>query len=241
MIDNKKVLAMIPARSGSKGIIGKNIKKIGGKPLIAWPIEAAKSSKYIDKIIVSTDTDEIANVALSYGAEIPFLRPSYLAQDKSTTYSVIQNIISYYKELNETYDYFVLLEPTSPLTTFKDVDDAILELHKSKENADSIVGVSKLESFHPKFSVNINKQGLIEQFMGDFGESVRRQDLDDLYFREGSLYISKIDALIREKSFYHSKTLPYIVPKWKSFEVDDMVDFICIEAIMKAINNNKIF
>ena len=241
MISNKKILAMIPARSGSKGIIGKNIKEIGGKPLIAWPIEAAKFSKYIDKIIVSTDTDEIANVALSYGAEIPFLRPSDLAQDKSTTYSVIQNIISYYKELNETYDYFVLLEPTSPLTTSKDVDDAILELHKSKENADSIVGVSKLESFHPKFSVNINRQGLIEQFMGDFGESVRRQDLDDLYFREGSLYISKIDALIREKSFYHSKTLPYIVPKWKSFEVDDMVDFVCIEAIMKAINNNKIF
>ena len=135
MIGNKKILAMIPARSGSKGIIGKNIKEIGGKPLIAWPIEVAKSSKYIDKVIVSTDTDEIANVALKYGAEIPFLRPSDLAQDKSTTYSVIQNIISYYKELNETYDYFVLLEPTSPLTTSKDVDDAILELHKSKENA----------------------------------------------------------------------------------------------------------
>ena len=114
-----------------------------------------------------------------------------------------------------------------------------LKLHESKENADSIVGVCKLESFHPKFSVNINNKGLIEQFMGDFGENLRRQDLDDLYFREGSLYISKIDALIREKSFYHNKTLPYIVPKWKSFEVDDMVDFICIEAIMNAISNGE--
>ena len=135
----------------------------------------SKSSKYIDKIIVSTDTDEIADVALKYGADIPFLRPSYLAQDKSTTYSVIQHVIDYYKKLNETYDYFVLLEPTSPLTTSKDVDDAIIKLHESKEKADSIVGVSKLESFHPKFSVNINQQGLIEQFMGDFGESLRRQ------------------------------------------------------------------
>lgn len=239
MIGNKKILAMIPARSGSKGIIGKNIKKIGGKPLIAWPIEAAKSSKYIDKIIVSTDSDEIASVALKYGAEIPYLRPTDLAQDKSTTYSVIKNILSYYKKLNEIYDYFVLLEPTSPLTTPKDVDEAMFKLHESKENADSIVGVCKLESFHPKFSVNINNKGLIEQFMGDFGENLRRQDLDDLYFREGSLYISKIDALIREKSFYHNKTLPYIVPKWKSFEVDDMVDFICIEAIMNAISNGE--
>ena len=127
MIGNKKILAMIPARSGSKGIIGKNIKKIGGKPLIAWPIEAAKSSKYIDKIIVSTDSDEIASVALKYGAEIPYLRPTDLAQDKSTTYSVIKNILSYYKKLNEIYDYFVLLEPTSPLTTPKDVDEAMFK------------------------------------------------------------------------------------------------------------------
>ncbi len=236
MIENKKILAMVPARSGSKGLTGKNLKILGDKPLVAWPVKAALNSQYIDKVIVSTDSEEIADVASACGAEVPFIRPASLAGDNSTTFSVIRHLVDYYEKNHETFDYFILLEPTSPLTTSDDIDKAIMKLEEHRNVADSIVGVSKLESFHPQFCVEITSEGFIDQYMGDLGSSTRRQDLKDLYFREGSLYLSKTKALIDNKGFYHKRTIPYIVPKWKSFEVDDIVDFICVEAIIKNLN-----
>ncbi|MCK5082649.1 MAG: acylneuraminate cytidylyltransferase family protein [Candidatus Omnitrophica bacterium] len=239
MINGKSVLAIIPARGGSKGLPGKNILPLNGKPLLGWPVEAARSSQYVDRVIVSTDDEEIAGVAREQGAEVPFLRPSELASDTSTTMSVLEHAIMHFKKEGCEYEYCVLLEPTSPLTESTDVDNALEKLDSNRDIADSIVGVSKVEAAHPTFDVFINKKGLIEPYLPNgFSRIGRRQDLDDLYFFEGTVYVSKIPALLEKKSFYHDKTIAYVVPRWKSVEVDEMADLICVEAIMK--NKDKI-
>lgn len=239
MINGKSILAIIPARGGSKGLPQKNILHLCGLPLLGWPVKAAQDSIYVDRVIVSTDDEEIAKIAQEQGAEVPFLRPPELALDTSTTISVLEHAIEYIKKEGSIYEYCLLLEPTSPLTESADVDGALENLDSSRDIADSIVGVSRVEAAHPTFDVIINKNGLIEPYLPDgFSKIGRRQDLEDLYFFEGSVYISDTLILLEKKSFYHEKTLPYIMPRWKSIEVDEMVDLICVEAIMK--NKDKI-
>ncbi len=240
MIKSKKIITVIPARGGSKGLPAKNIMELCGRPLIGWPIQAALNSKYIDKIIVSTDSSIIANIASEQGAEVPFLRPIELATDDSTTQSVIEHAIDFFLKKGEQFDYCVLLEPTSPLTTTDDINKALEQLESSRMIADAIVGVSRLEATHPDFCIQINHKGLIQPFiLDDFSKAGRRQELNEYYFLDGSLYISDVLILINKKGFYHKRTLPFITPKWKSLEIDDYVDFICIEAIMKNINKIK--
>ena len=235
MIEGNKVLALIPARGGSKGLPGKNIKDLCGMPLLAWPIRAAKESNYIDQVIVSTENKNYADIARSYGASVPFIRPAKLAKDDSTTYLVVEHALNYLKSQNEMYDYMVLLEPTSPLTTSKDIDEALKLLISKRNLADSVVGVSKVEATHPVFDVRINDKGLIEPYATENFSTFRRQEIEDLYHFEGSLYISDTKILLKEKTFYHERTLPYIVPRWKSLEIDEMVDMITAEALI----NNK--
>ena len=234
------MLTIIPARGGSKGLPRKNIINLHGRPLIGMPIQAASGSNYVDKIVVSTDDREIADIALAQGADVPFLRPQDLATDTATTISVVEHAIQFLSGLGETFDYCVLLEPTSPLTETQDIDDALKKLELNRNIADSIVGVSKVESTHPAFDIKINRRGLIEPFMGgDFSTMLRRQDISELFFFDGSLYISDTNVLFKKKSFYHNRTLPYVTPKWKSFEIDDIVDLICVEAIMKNLDRIK--
>ena len=235
MIEGNKVLALIPARGGSKGLPGKNIKDLCGMPLLAWPIRAAKESNYIDQVIVSTENKNYADIARSYGASVPFIRPAKLAKDDSATYLVVEHALNYLKSQNEIYDYMVLLEPTSPLTTSKDIDEALKLLISKRDLADSVVGVSKVEATHPVFDVRINDKGLIEPYVGNGFNILNRQVIDTLYYFEGSLYISDLAILIREKSFYHNRTLPYIVPRWKAIEIDELVDYVCVEAILQNI------
>ncbi len=231
MHNNKTFLAIIPARSGSKGLPDKNIKIINGKPLIAWSIEAGLKSKYIDRLIVSTDSEKYAEIAKDFGAEVPFIRPDKISTDESSRKDVIKHSLDFFKNKNELYDYIVLLEPTSPLTTETDIDTGIEKLLLDK-SAESIVGVSLSEVSHPDFLVNL-KNGFLN-FINENQKSsvIRRQDLEDLYFYDGTLYISEIDSYL-EKEFYHEKTLGYVTPKWKSLEIDDMYDFIMVEAIMQ--------
>lgn len=238
MYNNKKILAIIPARGGSKGLPNKNIKPLCGKPLIGWSIEQAEGSAYIDEIFVSTDSAEIASVAESFGIEVPFLRPAELATDTSPSSGFVLHTIDYYRSQGEEFDYILLLEPTSPLRDVADINTAIEQLlnHKS---AKSIVGVSKVEATHPAFLVNLSKEGLLEPYLGEM-KALRRQELNDLYFFEGSLYLSEIDYYIKTESFYHNLTLPYVVPKYKSYEVDDIVDFYIIEKLLELKLNNTL-
>ncbi len=235
MINGKSVLAVIPARGGSKGLPKKNILPLVDKPLIAWSIEVGKESKYIDKLIISTDDKKIVDVAESYRCEVPFIRPANLSSDEAATIDVLIHAIKYFTKNNEVYDYLILLEPTSPLRDSNDIDAAMDMLESNRERADSIVGVAKVEATHPVFDVRINDGGLIEPYATENFSTFRRQEIEDLYHFEGSLYISDTKVLFKEKTFYHERTLPYIVPRWKSLEIDEMVDMITAEALI----NNK--
>jgi CMP-N,N'-diacetyllegionaminic acid synthase len=236
VINNKKVLALIPARGGSKGLPRKNVIDLCGRPLLGWPIQAAKGSRFIDRLIVSTDDREIAESAARQGAEVPFLRPPELATDTATSSAVIEHAISFLKTLGDQFDYLVFLEPTSPLTESEDIDRAIEKLDNARGIADSIVSVSRVEAAHPIFDVTIGENSLIMPYGSEkFFSAGRRQNISDLYFFDGSLYISDVDVYLDKKSFYHERTLSYIVPKWKAFEVDDIVDLICIEAIIRNL------
>ena len=232
MYKNKTFLAIIPARGGSKGLVGKNIKELCAKPLIAWSIESGLKSKYIDEVVVSTDYEEIANIAKEHGANVPFLRPTYLANDTSTSFDAIKHTIEFYKdELNQEFDYIVLLEPTSPLREFEDIDSAIEKLLLS--SAEAIVGICKTEDQNPAFLVHKDNNDFIAGYVDKDMKVKRRQDIEDVYFFEGTIYISKTDMLLKKQTFYHEKTIGYEVPKYKSLEIDDIYDFIMVEAIMK--------
>lgn len=236
MYKNKKIIAIIPARGGSKGLPGKNIKQLLGKPLIAWTIEQSKASKYIDTIFVSTDNEQIADVARTLGIDIPSLRPAHLAMDNSSSMDVILYTLHMFEEKGKHFDVVILLEPTSPLREVSDIDRS-LEILISNKEAESIVSICKVEAQHPMFLVRLENKWLSPYLNINFNVQ-RRQEIEDLYFFEGSLYASYVNSLKLRKNFYHDKTLGYIVPKWKSFEVDDMIDLVIIEAILNARMNS---
>jgi CMP-N,N'-diacetyllegionaminic acid synthase len=234
VIEGKRVLAIVPARAGSKGLPGKNVRQLGGKPLLAWPTVAAKASRYVDRVIISTDSQEFADIAVAHGAECPFLRPADLASDTAPSIGFILHALSTLEAEGEVYDFVVLLEPTSPLTEASDVDGALEQLVAS--NADAIVGVSAMETQHPAFSVLRDATGRIKPAQSaDFANLPRRQDLAPVFALDGSLYISAVAALRRESGFCHDRTLGFVTERHKAFEVDDLVDFIAIEAIMQRL------
>lgn len=230
-----EILFVIPARGGSKGLPGKNIRPIAGKPLIAWSVESAK--KAAEKIgncdlIVSTDSQEIADVAKKYGADAPFLRPEHLANDTAASIDVMLHALDFMQSSGKTYKYLAMIEPTSPQRSAEDLIGAYEKL-KNTEYAESIVGVSRTESCHPLFLTKLENDFLVPYENKEY-KVYRRQDIDEVYFFEGSMYISKVDSLKTRKSFYHQKTLGFAMPKWKSFEIDDITDFLVIEQLLKA-------
>lgn len=235
MKKDRSILAVIPARAGSKGLPGKNVKKLLGHPLLSWPILAAKGSQYIDKVIVSTDSEEYARIAIDYGAEVPFLRPKELAKDTSATFDVLKHALDSLAP-DEMFDFIVLLEPTSPQTESGDIDAAIDKLF-DHPSAKSIVGIAKSEAAHPAFSVNIKSDGTIKPLYRDEFVVLRRQEIDDVYYFSGSLYLSEVATLLETKTFYHQHTLGYEGPKWKAGEIDDEVDFLVIESLMNYYLN----
>ena len=232
MIDGKKVIAIVPARQGSKGLAKKNIIDFLGKPLLVWSIEAALQSNYVDRIIVSTDSTEIAGVGETFGADIPFIRPSYLSQDNSTSVDVICHAIEFMSEkLDENFDFVILLEPTSPLRTSEDVDSA-LEKFIGNPDARSLVSVGESESQHNTLQFNITESEFIsvEPSSKKFVH-MRRQDLARSYFLDGSIYLSYIHTLFEFASFVHGKTLTLSLPKWKNIEIDDEYDYVMALAL----------
>jgi N-acylneuraminate cytidylyltransferase/CMP-N,N'-diacetyllegionaminic acid synthase len=233
MIDDQTVLAIVPARGGSKGLPGKNKRLLAGKPLVAWPVGAARGSACVDKVLCTTDDPEIRDIALAHGAQAPFLRPAHLASDTASSIDAIVHAIDHLAAQGEHYDYIVVLEPTSPLTTSADVDKALATLHARRDDADAIVGVSKVESTHPEYDVRLGADGRISPYLApDFKSLKRRQDIEPLHFLEGSLYISTLASLRAEHGFYHSRTLGYEVPRWKSVEIDELADFLFVETLL---------
>jgi len=235
MIDGKRVLAIVPARKGSKGLPLKNIRPLGGKPLLAWPIAAARASAHVDRVIISTDDQGFADIAVAHGAEAPFLRPAEMASDTAPSIDFILHAVDTLAAAGDVFDYLVLLEPTSPLTEGADVDAALAQLVAA--DADAIVGVSRLEATHPAFAVRRADDGAITPYAAaTFGEMPRRQDIEPLFVLDGTLYASTVAALRRERGFCHTRTLGYETARHKAHEVDDLVDFICIEAIASNLD-----
>ena len=150
MIDNKRVLAIVPARAGSKGLPGKNIRLFCGKPLLQWSVEHGLSSRYVDLVIVTTDSTEFADIARKSGALVPFLRPDHLSSDTASSADVILHAVDFLEERGDIFDVLVLLEPTSPLRSPEDIDKA-LEMLATEPDAESVVSISRVEAHHPSF------------------------------------------------------------------------------------------
>lgn len=232
MYKGKTFLAIIPARGGSKGLPGKNIKELCGKPLIAWSIEAGLGSKYIDEVMVTTDSQEIAGVAREFGASVPFLRPAELASDTATSFDAIKHAINFYaNELHKTFDCIVLLEPTSPLREKEDIDGMIEKIISLEEQYDAVVSLGEVHE-HPSIMKKLVGNE-IEPYCKELVMATRRQDNEIAYFPYGVAYIVKTNTLLEEKSFYPRRTTHRLIKRYQCFEIDDLYDFLTIENIMK--------
>tara|TARA_A200000113_G_C8811519_1_gene337382 strand:+ start:104 stop:802 length:699 start_codon:yes stop_codon:yes gene_type:complete len=226
----KKILGIILARGGSKGIKDKNIVKFGNKPLIKWTFDAAKKSKKISKLILSTDSKKIASLARKNKIEVPFLRPKKFASDKSKSIDAIEHAINFFKKQKVFFDYIVLLEPTSPLRTTLDIDKSINLIIKNK--ADSLVSICRVDEINPSFLFK-KKNKRLQPLEKKISNHLRRQDVEPIYFLEGTIYISKTNVLFKKRSFCHSNTIGFEVPKWKSLEIDDKTDLEIGKSILK--------
>ena len=219
------VLAVIPARGGSKRLPRKNIMEFDGKPLIAWTIEAAKSSRCISRVIVSTDDKDIADIAKEYGADVPFMRPIELAGDEVTSVEVVLHLL---ENLQENYDYIALLQPTSPLRTTEHIDRAFAELN----GRNAIVSVVKME--HPvEWCNELPTNNSMDRFISDSVCNKRSQDLPQRYRINGAIYIVKTSEFLKNNSLYTDKTIIYAMSRGRSLEIDTKEDFVKIQAKLK--------
>ena len=222
------IIALIPARGGSKGLPKKNIRLLAGKPLICYSILAAQGCRFIHQTIVSTDDDEIANVAKSQGATI-IKRPAELSRDDSPTIDAILYTLEQC-ELQDNYpEIVVLLQPTSPLRTSADIDNA-LEWFIDNE-CDSVISV--VEAGHPPCWSMIIKGAYLQPIFDEKLLKMRRQDLPKTYFPNGAIYVAATETLKKYRSFYCPKTKPYIMDAHKSIDIDNEFDLFFAEALLK--------
>ena len=221
MYKEKTILGIITARGGSKGLPRKNLKPLCGKPLIAWTIEQALASKYLDKVIVSTEDEEIAEISKQFGAEVPFMRPKELATDEAKSVDVALHSINFLESIGEHFNIIVLLQPTSPLRTPEDIDKAIESF--SENSCESLVSVC--EAPHSLFWSFDIKGGYLEPFLGKEYLNKRRQDLPKLYLPNGAIYISTKDSIEKNRGFFPDNTHPYLMSPEQSIDVDTELEF----------------
>ena len=228
MGEKMEIVALIPARGGSKSIPKKNIKHLRGMPLISYSIRAAKKSKYINKIVVSTEDKEIAKISRKYGAEI-IERPEEFAKDESSTIDAILHTLEVFKAENYNPDISILLQPTSPLRNAEDIGSAI-ELFLNSD-CESVVSVCEV-GHSPYWCFEI-ENGYLKSLFGDEYLRMRRQELEKVYIPNGAIYISTPENLRKYKGFYGLRTIPYIMPPERSIDIDDATDLMLAELLMK--------
>lgn len=225
----KKNLAIIPARSGSKGLKDKNIKLLNGKPLLAYSIEAAMNSNIFDEIHVSTDSREYADIAIKYGAHVPFLRSLESSTDKASSWDVIREVILCYKQEGKSYDMVTLLQPTTPLRTGQDIIEAYNVYIGNEANA--VVSVSEVDH-SPLWCNTLPKDYSMVNFLDKKVSNLPRQQLDIYYRINGAIYMVNTEYFNRCESIYDSKCFAYIMKKEHSIDIDDEFDFNVATAIM---------
>lgn len=224
-----KNLAIIPARSGSKGLKDKNIKLLNGKPLLAYSIEAAKKSELFDEIMVSTDSQEYASIAKQLGANVPFLRNNELSNDTASSWDVVKDVICQYKNLGLEFETVTLLQPTSPLRTAIDINKAYQILQD--KNANFVVGVCEMDH-SPLWSNIIPESGLMDKFINEEIASMPRQKLPKYYRINGALYVIKVEHLMNSYKLYDKKTYSLVMDKDKSIDIDSQLDFEMAEFLI---------
>ncbi len=226
-----KILALIPARGGSKRLPGKNIRILGGKPLLSWSIDICKDIECVVDVMVSTDSDEVAKVAKKFGALVPWLRPDILSTDSSTTVDVALHALDWYEENVGRLDGLLLLQPTSPFRTKKSIQRS-LELYS--ESFQTIVSVSAIHS-HPDWTMRI-ENGMLRQYYDTQSFGKRSQELEPAYSLNGLIYLIHPDTLRKNRSFYDSATKPFVVESnYESLDIDTLADFQFAEYL---ISNN---
>ena len=233
MINNNKILCIIPARSGSKGVKNKNVKLLNGRPLISYTINGAMKSNYIDEIIVTTDSIKIKKIAEKYGLEVPFLRPKKYSTDYSTANDVIMNCLKYFEKVKKIYQYFIYLQPTSPLRTSEHIDEAF-ELLFNDKKSENLVAVSEVKK-HPIWMKRITNSGYLKNLDNRIKIHPNRQSLEKCFIANGSIYISRIESYKKYKSFYKGPTIPYLMNSNSSIDIDDIDDFKYAEYLLKNI------
>ena len=227
------ILAVIPARGGSKGIPNKNFKKIAGHTLVEHAIRVSLKCHLVYKTILSTDDSKIAKVGKKAGAIAPFLRPSRLASDKTKIVDVILHLL---KHIDDKPDIVLLLQPTAPLRTSKQISEALQILIKNKK-ADAIVSVVHLNEPHP-IKIKTIKKGWLRSYLPKADSQISRQLLPTVYKLNGAIYAVRTKALLNEKTFLPNKTLPYIMPPETGINIDTPLDLIILKSLVKSKVNS---
>lgn len=232
MIAGLKLLAIIPARGGSKGLPRKNVLPVAGKPLIAWTIAAARASRYIDRVIVSSDDDEIIGTARALGCEAPFVRPAELARDDTPGIAPVLHALS----VLPGYDVVVLLQPTSPLRTVRDVDSCVEQLVET--GAPSCVSVCEAEC-HPYLAYEKGADGSLQSFIAERAiANMRRQDFPPAWRLNGAVYAARVDWLKQAGTFVAAGTIGYAMPVDRSLDIDTREDLEKAHVELGAITGN---
>ena len=237
MIGSGRLLALIAARGGSKRLPRKNVLNLAGKPLIAWSIEAGLRSKYVDRVIVSTDDEEIAEMSRYYGADVPFIRPMELSNDMASSTDVIRHSIRTLKKKEDHYEYLLLLQPTSPLRTEHHIDEAVKLL--IEKDADGVIGVTEIE--HPiewtnKLPENLSMDG----FISEENQGKPYQDFPQRYRINGAIYLYKVsDIMVEDGTFFKEGSYAYKMDQVDSIDIDTQEDFLIAEALIEHSQNPK--
>jgi CMP-N,N'-diacetyllegionaminic acid synthase len=232
-----RILAVIPARGGSRGILNKNIKPVAGKPLLAWTIEAALGSRSLARVIVSTDDLEISEVAHRHSAEVPFLRPAGLAQDDTPGIEPVLHAARWLDE-HEGYrpDYLMVLQPTSPLRSTKDIE-AAAQLARDRQ-ADGVVSVCPAPQ-HPYWMKSIGEDGRLVDFLSVSEAYTRRQDLPPAYALNGAIYLVRRRVFLEQRTFYTDRTYAYVMPPERSLDIDTAWDLYLADLILRERNHHE--
>ena len=227
----KRYICIIPARAGSKAIKNKNIKILGGKPLIYWTIKKALKVKSFLKVIVSTDSKKIKSLSVKYGAYCPVLRPKTISHDKSSTIDAVKNVCDFLKKKNfDKYEYIVILQPTSPFRKKIDIEKS-LKIFEKYKNASSLISVVKVVDNHPARMYYKNKERLIKNPLSEKTTGYPRQNLKPMYLRNGSIYIIKKNNLSR--NFLGNNPIAFEMPKDRSLNIDDNFDLKIAKSLIK--------
>jgi len=231
MKQKANIIAIIPARGGSKGLPRKNILPLAGKPLIAWSIEEALATPEVSRVIVSTDDEEIAEISKKHGAYVPFIRSAELSSDVASGVDVVIDAVKRAQEYyDETYDWVLLLQPTSPLRRVIDIQSAIDIA--AAEDVDSVIGVKEVSEY-PQWMKAVNEDGEMSEYFPELARTINRQEIVAPYIVNGAIYLTKVSKLLESGNYYGGVTKAYIMPQERSIDIDSLMDFKMAECLFQ--------